>query len=107
MPKRNVWTYRTAKAKKKKPPKNSVEAVKVMGEYYVEEILDHAVETNGRLMYYLKWEGYDESENSWEFDQQLIDCTEARQRFELSLNGRHPPKFSWEEFDNLCKYLKK
>ena len=104
MPK-NVWTYKTPKSKKRKVNKNSVEAVKTLGEYWVEAILDHAFDGNGKLMFFLKWEGYAEDENSWEFDQQLLDCDEARKAFKKTFNGSHPPINSWEEFDNFCDYL--
>ena len=103
----NVWTYRTKKNKKKKLSKNSVKEVKILGQYFVERILDHAIDRNGDLMYFLKWEDYPEDENSWELENQLVDCPDVLKMFKWTVNGKHPPKYSWEEFDKFCQYLKK
>ena len=87
---------------KRKLPKN---AVKTIGMYTVEKIIDHGINWNGGLQYLIKWEGYDEEDNSWEFDYQLIDCSVALDVFKA--NSRHPPLYSFEEFNKFTQYLKR
>lgn len=94
------------KKSKKISKKQKSEEVKVMGEYFVEEIKDWALDRSGRIMYLLKWYDYPEEDNSWEFDHQLFDCQDIRQKFKLIVNGRHPPKYSWLEFDQFIQCLK-
>lgn len=93
-----------SKSKRKKVNEEKVETI---GEYIVEKILDWGLHDNGVLMYLIKWENYDESENSWEFENHVKDCEELIEDFRVqTVNGKHPPKYSFEEFDELVKYLK-
>ncbi|PHZ07156.1 uncharacterized protein RHIMIDRAFT_296154 [Rhizopus microsporus ATCC 52813] len=48
------------KRKRNQQNKNSNENV-----YQVEKILDHMVDDNNKFIFYVKWYGYDDSENSW------------------------------------------
>lgn len=48
------------KRKRNQQNKNSNENV-----YQVEKILDHMVDDNNNFIFYVKWYGYNESENSW------------------------------------------
>lgn len=41
--------------------------------YEVEKILDHKVDSKGRRRFLLKWKGYPNEENSWEYEENL-DC---------------------------------
>ncbi|KAK8893331.1 Chromobox protein 1 [Tritrichomonas musculus] len=41
--------------------------------YEVEKIVNHRMK-NGRLQYYLKWVGYESSENTWEYEDNLDNC---------------------------------
>jgi hypothetical protein len=93
------------RSKKWSKPKK-VKKVKTSGDYFVEEIVDWALDKSGKLMYLLKWENYSQEDNSWEFDEHVFDCDDIKDQFMDSLNGRHPPKNSWEEFDNFVEYLK-
>jgi hypothetical protein len=45
--------------------------------YEVEKILDHRI-INGRIMYFVKWKGYEEDENTWEPEEhfQQTQCIE-------------------------------
>lgn len=49
------------------------------GQFVVEDILDHRF-LNGKMQYYLKWKGFDDSENSWENEEDL-HCDELLERY--------------------------
>lgn len=49
--------------------------------YEVEKILDHRVDSMGRRRFWLKWKGYDYSENTWEKEEDL-DCPELIAEYE-------------------------
>ena len=65
--------------KTKKVRKSVVEEV-----YSVEKIIKKKIGDEGKVIYYLKWYGYPESENTWEPEENL-NCPELIQKFELSL----------------------
>jgi len=52
-------------------------------EYYVENILDRRTR-NGKIEYFLKWENYDVSHNSWE-PKENLNCDELIKDFEEGL----------------------
>lgn len=57
-------------------------------------------------MYFVKWEDYPEEENSWEFEQHVSGCDQLISFFiNNTVNGRYPPKFSFEEFDKFKQYI--
>ena len=43
--------------------------------YEVEHIVDHKKE-KGKLQFFVKWKGYESSENTWEFEKNLQGCPE-------------------------------
>lgn len=50
-------------------------------EYEVEKIVDTRTTTSGQQEYLVKWEGYPESENTWEPTENLNHCSEKLQTF--------------------------
>ena len=60
--------------------KKSKEIEEEEEEYVVEKILDKRM-TDGKPVYYLKWKGYPDSENTWEPIENL-DCPEMIKEFE-------------------------
>ena len=40
-------------------------------EYNVESIADHKI-TKGKILYWIKWQGYDEDQNTWEPEEHLL-----------------------------------
>eukprot|EP00835_Amoeboradix_gromovi_P001951 NODE_100_length_20777_cov_0.240884.p13 type:complete len:153 gc:universal NODE_100_length_20777_cov_0.240884:17940-18398(+) len=43
--------------------------------YEVESIVDHKVE-KGKFLYFVKWKGYESTENTWELERNLSGCSE-------------------------------
>jgi hypothetical protein len=76
-------------------------------EYLVESIEDWALHDSGLKMYLLKWKDFDSSHNSWEFHNNCNKLIDLKNEFhKQSVNGRHPPKYSWQEFHKFVHYLK-
>ena len=63
----------------KKVRKSVVEEV-----YSVEKIIRKKINDEGKVLYYLKWYEYPETENTWEPEDNL-NCPELIRKFELSL----------------------
>lgn len=61
-------------------------------EYVVEKILKKK-STGGKVLYYLKWKGYPDSENTWEPPENL-DCPELIEKFEAGLKEKRKPAAS-------------
>merc|ERR1712135_65080 len=59
-------------------------------EYTVEKILDKRTR-GGKTEYLIKWEGYPDSENTWEPDENL-DCPEIISAFEDKLKSKKDNK---------------
>ncbi|CAG2105578.1 unnamed protein product [Medioppia subpectinata] len=107
------------------------EAVGSDGQYWAEAVVDWCVDEKGVMMYLVKWYGYGDDQNSWEVQQHINECEELLIEFHLNhifegfgpkqineceelliefhlnhVNGRQPPKCSFDEFDKLLRYLK-
>jgi transposase InsO family protein len=58
-------------------------------EYEVEQILGHRQKDNENF-YYVKWKGYDDSENTWEPETHLQNCQQLLQEFRTATAPRSP-----------------
>src|SRR5262249_11905809 len=50
-------------------------------EYSVECILDHKHDQHGQIYYLIRWEGYDESYDTWEPEHNLTNATEILRNY--------------------------
>ena len=55
--------------------------------YKVEEILGHR-NRRGKIYYRIKWEGYDDTQNTWEPEENLIDCPELLESYKSSIKEK-------------------
>ena len=74
------------------------------GQYYVEEILDYAVNADGKLMFYVKWYGWGDEDCTWEVEKNLDGCPDALDQF-YEKRGNFPAKYSTEEIEKLIQHL--
>ena len=49
--------------------------------YEVEEILAEARDKKGKVIYHIKWKGYEAESNSWELEKNVVTAAVALQRF--------------------------
>ena len=58
--------------------------------YEVESIVDHKRE-KGKLQFFVKWKGYESSENTWELEKNLQGCSEILSEYKkLMVNDEEP-----------------
>jgi len=74
-------------------------------EYSVEKILDKRTK-GGKVEYLIKWEGYPDSENTWE-PQDNLDCPEIISAFEAKRGKKEEPKKRKKEADAPAPTKKK
>jgi histone-lysine N-methyltransferase SUV39H len=104
---KRVRKLNKTKRKRQKSIESKTESeLQIEGSFIVEKIIDWGLHDNGLKMFLIKWQNYDSNHNSWEFDFQLHECEELLQEFHSTINGRHPPKYSWQEFHKFIDYLK-
>ncbi|XP_003748184.1 chromobox protein homolog 1 [Galendromus occidentalis] len=57
-------------------------------EFIVEKILEKKLGKNNKVLYLLKWKGYDDTENTWEPVENLEDCRDFIRDFEDKLKKK-------------------
>ncbi|KAL1976190.1 hypothetical protein VTN31DRAFT_2472 [Thermomyces dupontii] len=62
------------------------------GIFVVEKILEHEYRKDGTLLLHVKWKGYDDSENTWEPESNLLEgASEILGEYYESIGGRPSP----------------
>lgn len=72
-------------------------------EYIVERIIDKKVGPDGVILYYVKWENYPQTANTWEPLDNLVGCERALETFEMHCAERTAQrlrKFSVSQTNN-------
>lgn len=76
-------------------------------EYIIEKIIEFKFEL-GNEMFYIKWKGWDDSENTWEPIENLDNCPDILKEFLVNEELRHCEKIEKLKkeisFDNLLSY---
>lgn len=62
--------------------RNDKAAAEDDSEFIVEKILEKKLGKNNKVLYLLKWKGYDDTENTWEPVENLEDCRDLIRDFE-------------------------
>ena len=52
------------------------------GEYTVEKVVGKRINKDGRTEYLLKWLGWGDGDNSWQFEENLLNCIDLIEEFE-------------------------
>ncbi|RWS28366.1 X-linked retinitis pigmentosa GTPase regulator-like protein, partial [Leptotrombidium deliense] len=76
---------------------------KLEEEYKVEEILDKRFNHQGKAEYFLKWEGYDESHNTWEPEENL-ECESLLAEFEQKRRDSKPGQSTSSEAEGVVGF---
>lgn len=52
-----------------------------MSEYEVEKVVDSRLNKKGKMEYFIKWVGYDSSQNTWEPEKNLASCRDMIEKY--------------------------
>ena len=74
------------KAEEKAREQEALEEEEEEEEYEVEQILYHKQHYKTNYFYYVKWKGYDESDNTWEPYKNLNGCCQLRDSYHARID---------------------